>query len=135
MHDPLIKWFSQEFNVPPLTVVSGTVLAQHPEETLTAIQWLLFHLDDWTLSGLDTLSQNAKSLVIPLAVWRQRIGLKEALTACRVEEEFQTEHWGVVEGGHDLEFNIVDIKVAAASFFLGSIPHKPLPAYFTGASS
>lgn len=43
-----------------------------------------------------------KSLVIALALVGRFIDFEQAKIASRVEEEFQIEIWGVVEGGHDM---------------------------------
>lgn len=42
----------------------------------------------------------------------------QGLEAARVEENFQVEGWGLVEGGHDIDAAGVKVQVAAPSIFL-----------------
>ena len=44
--------------------------------------------------------------------------MEQALEAARVEEEFQIEGWGLVEGGHDLDQANARVRLAAPSLFL-----------------
>ena len=45
------------------------------------------------------------------------LALPEALKAARLEEDFQLEEWGKVEGGHDLDEGDVQVRVAAPAVF------------------
>lgn len=67
---------------------------------------LLLHLcwcqDHFTLACLQSACMECKSLVIALALVGRFINFEQAKVASRVEEEFQIEIWGVVEGGHDM---------------------------------
>jgi chaperone required for assembly of F1-ATPase len=45
--DPLILWFSQQYNIPNLTHTNSIYLTQIPEETLMTLQWNLFSKNDW----------------------------------------------------------------------------------------
>jgi ATP synthase F1 complex assembly factor 2 len=92
---------------------------------MTSIQWMLFSLDDWTLSGLDTLTHNTKSLILALALWQRRITLKDALVACRVEELEQQGRWGEVQGYHDVDNAALEVKSSAASLFLHLLNTSP----------
>jgi hypothetical protein len=43
--------------------------------------------------------------------WYREISLQQAKQASRLEEEFQVEIWGVVEGGHDMDrFILISIN-------------------------
>jgi chaperone required for assembly of F1-ATPase len=53
---------------------------------------------------------------------------KKAVMASRVEEEFQIENWGLVEGGHDYDRLNCSIQIHAATCLLESIA-------FTNATS
>jgi len=64
------------------------------EETLNKLRWFLHHLTDWELAGVDGLTATAKSLVVALAVWRNRISIDDALKASRLEEDFQISEYG-----------------------------------------
>ncbi len=46
------------------------------------------------------------------------LNIKQGLEAARVEENFQIEGWGLVEGGHDIDSAGVKVHIAAPSIFL-----------------
>jgi ATP synthase F1 complex assembly factor 2 len=48
-----------------------------------------------------------------------RVGVAEALEACRLEEDKQIGEWGLVEGGHDVEIADLRVRVAAPAVFVG----------------
>jgi chaperone required for assembly of F1-ATPase len=127
VHDPLVQWFSQSFQVPPPTVTEALVNIQHTEETLTSIQWLLFHVDDHTLAGLDSAAHNAKSLVIACAMWKNYITLNQAIEASRTEEDYQLKFWREIRGpgGHDVDRLTMSARLSAAYLYLHAVPEKP----------
>src|SRR5207245_2785737 len=100
------------------------------EETLTSIQWLLFHSDDYTLAALDSLAHNSKSLIIAFALWKRHLTVEQAIKASRVEEDYQQQYWGEVvgAGGHDVDKANVTVRMAAANLFLSMLPQKPTPS-------
>eukprot|EP01119_Soliformovum_irregulare_P015211 TRINITY_DN424_c1_g1_i1.p1 TRINITY_DN424_c1_g1~~TRINITY_DN424_c1_g1_i1.p1 ORF type:complete len:293 (+),score=76.65 TRINITY_DN424_c1_g1_i1:35-913(+) len=119
---PILRWFSEEFKVPPPAVFVGTQVIQQPEELMGAIQWMLFQLDDFTLTGLDTAALNLKSFVLATALWKDRISVQDAITGSRLEELWQQGNWGEVEGEHDVEKYAIHTKVASASLWLKLLP-------------
>ena len=48
----------------------------------------------------------------------RKLSLSEACSASRVEEDFQTDIWGIVEGGHDMDKLNNAINLAAVDTFL-----------------
>jgi len=91
---------------------------------MVPIQWALFSMDEFELSGLNFAAQTTKSLIIPLALFYRHINLSDAIAASRLEEEFQIEQYGEVEGHHDLDKVDVDVRLASASLFLHLLPPK-----------
>lgn len=51
--------------------------------------------------------------------------LEQAKIASRLEEEFQVEIWGVVEGGHDMDRLNNSVNLSAASFFFSLLHNSP----------
>lgn len=47
-----------------------------------------------------------------------RLGVRDAVSMARVEDNMQLEHWGYVEGGHDIDEADSKIRILAASIFL-----------------
>ena len=76
---------------------------------------------DCELAALDQIAGTSKSLLIALAVARGRMDAATAIAAARVAETHQTDEWGVVEAGHDLDAANVAVSIASASAFLRMI--------------
>lgn len=49
----------------------------------------------------------------------RRIELQDGKTMSRLEEEFQVEIWGLVEGGHDLDRLNNSVSLSAINTFMG----------------
>jgi chaperone required for assembly of F1-ATPase len=65
-----------------------------------------------------------QSLITALAIFKRHITAKEAMEICRLEEEFQINNWGLVEGGHDLDRVNCAVKLSSASFLLYLLEKK-----------
>ncbi len=50
----------------------------------------------------------------------RKLSLSDARAASRVEEDFQTDIWGIVEGGHDMDILNNSISLASVDTFLSS---------------
>ena len=64
-----------------------------------------------------------KSLVIALALVCRQINYEQAKIASRIEEEFQIEIWGTVEGGHDMDRLNNSVACSAVDAFMNA--YKP----------
>jgi ATP synthase F1 complex assembly factor 2 len=120
----------------------------HPDDLLKNAKTFLEGCDAWTLAAMQTVTMDAKSFLVGMAVVRGVDGwidvfdekgakrkknpflkdAKKAVMASRVEEEFQIENWGLVEGGHDYDRLNCSIQIHAATCLLESIA-------FTNATS
>lgn len=60
------------------------------------------------------MSNCAKSVAVALLLIHDHITVEEGLRAVRVEEDFQTEHFGVVQGAHDLDEMFICTQFATA---------------------
>lgn len=79
----------------------------------------LDELEYWKLVSLRAATRECKSFVIAHALINRHITASEAMAACRIEEECQIEHWGLVEGGHDHDRVNCTIGLHSVSIFLG----------------
>ena len=113
---PLVTWFTREFYV-PLHVHVGVSQKIQAKETIHAIELFLRSLNDWELVGLDVITARTKSLVLGLAVLKSRLTVEEALRMSQIEEDFQSEMNGFVEGHHDIQW-IETLKTAASASVL-----------------
>lgn len=46
------------------------------------------------------------------------LGVHDAITAARLEETFQMDEWGLVEGGHDIDIADMQVRIAGPTVFL-----------------
>ena len=91
------------------------VAPKHPDATTRRARERLEGMSDWELTAALSLAQGCKSLVIPLAILDREVPVEQAITAARVEEEHQIEHWGLVEGGHDVDHANQRVQILAAA--------------------
>merc|ERR1711990_1204284 len=94
----------------------GLGVVDTPQEAQAAVDQYLQSLCPWRLGALYLCTSSTKSLVISTALAAGHINSEEALKAARVEEDYQTELWGVVEGGHDWDMVSMEVVVAKTAF-------------------
>ncbi len=63
-------------------------------------------------------SSYACRILFILFYWCSHISLDQIKVASRIEEEFQVEIWGVVEGGHDMDRLNHAVRLASTNVFL-----------------
>ncbi|CAI5472082.1 unnamed protein product [Closterium sp. Yama58-4] len=115
--DPLLDWIESDFGARP--AVSYSLLPpDQPDAAVRAMRYALQPMDAFHLAAVDCLAGPTRSLVLALAVVRGRLKMDEAMRVIRVEEDFQTDRWGVVEGGHDIDASDLKVRVAAVSVFV-----------------
>mmetsp|Transcript_20391 Transcript_20391/g.43715 ORF Transcript_20391/g.43715 Transcript_20391/m.43715 type:complete len:404 (+) Transcript_20391:50-1261(+) len=100
-----------------------------------AMRWVE-GLDAWTLTALFSACAESKSFFIGAALIHEATNKefkfdngaardgKWAADAARVEEEFNIECWGLVEGGHDYDRLNCSIQMHAASFLAQTVSHS-----------
>lgn len=114
---PLHDWLREDFNIELATTDTLNKLP-HPPASIARMVTLVEALDPAALTALQCATMEAKSLVMGLAVVLGRMTPKEAEVASRLEEEFQMEQWGLVEGGHDLDIAANKVSLNSAAVFL-----------------
>ncbi|KAJ6298689.1 hypothetical protein OIU76_019779 [Salix suchowensis] len=85
--DPLIGWINSEFGFKP--VVYSSLFGGKQEE--------------------------AHSLIIAVGIVKGKLDIEEAIELIRLEEDFQVDTWGLVEGGHDID--IADLRCWMGEIF------------------
>ncbi|CAL4974095.1 unnamed protein product [Urochloa decumbens] len=116
--DPILDWVNTEFGFK--TVVYTTFLGGKQDEGLTrAVETVLKKTTDCELASIDAMAAAAHSLVIPLAIFKERLGIEEAIELIRLEEDHQVDRWGLVEGGHDVDIADLKVQMSSAVVFLG----------------
>ena len=92
-----------------------TVGLPHSPPLRTACEQWVHSLDAWHLAALHSCCAEAKSFFVAAAVVTGQLDAKAAQEAARVEEEFQIDAWGLVEGQHDYDRLNAKIQLTAAS--------------------
>jgi len=75
------------------------------------------NMSAWDLTALQVVTMNLKSLILGMGVVEGWVSVPLAIAAARLEETFQQEQWGEVEGDHDVERSQLHMWVNAASLF------------------
>jgi ATP synthase mitochondrial F1 complex assembly factor 2 len=84
---PILVWVNTEFGLKP--VVYTTFFGGKQEGITKAVQAVLMKTTDCELASIDAMAAAAHSLVIPLAIFRGRRGIDEAIELIRLEEDHQ----------------------------------------------
>ena len=66
------------------------------------------------LVAIETVATNLKSAALAFAVLEDRISVRDALNYSRLEEHYQIELYGLVEGDHDIDENNILLQVVSA---------------------
>ena len=103
---------------------TGEIGLPHPRTLHDAcVEWTQ-GLDAWHLTALNAVAAETKSFLLAYAVLHPESpfshsstnedNLAHAIRAARVEEEFQIESWGLVEGQHDYDRLNCSVQVRSA---------------------
>ena len=114
--DPVLAWAAQEFAA-PLLVTAGVVHITQPKASTQALSQALHQLDNFRLAAAHDLIAITGSLVLALAVLRQRLTAAQAWELSRIDEAWQNELWGVDEEAARLEAYKQEALFAAERFF------------------
>ncbi|KAG7208525.1 hypothetical protein KM043_014744 [Ampulex compressa] len=115
--DPLVQWFCDKYrvNIIKTQSIQAPVVPSETKATLTK------HLLSYNYNaiygfmyGVDAL----KSVILTLAAAERTISIIDAVRLSRLEEEYQTSHWGSVEWFHDHSKQDLQARLAAAILFV-----------------
>mmetsp|Transcript_68074 Transcript_68074/g.181161 ORF Transcript_68074/g.181161 Transcript_68074/m.181161 type:complete len:257 (-) Transcript_68074:120-890(-) len=114
---PMRRWFEEHFGV-ELAVSRSLGVPGHPEGVLPAVAEALAGRDEWELCAMEVVTSTAKSLIVGVALMEKLdINAEDALRLALLEEHFQIERWGLVEGEHDVSHETSRRWLEAASRF------------------
>jgi len=114
---PIRQWFEGHFSV-KLGLASGFMPPAHPEETVEVVAAQLLARDEWDLAALEIATAAAKSLLVATALLDNTdVCVVRARRLALLEEYFQIERWGLVEGEHDVSHEDLLRWFAAAKLF------------------
>ncbi|WCJ21253.1 ATP synthase mitochondrial F1 complex assembly factor 2 [Euphorbia peplus] len=106
--DPLLEWVKSEFGFKAI-VYTSFFGGQQDEGLVKAIEGVLKKSDNCELAVIDAIASAAHSLIIAIAIVRGKLDIEEAIQLIRLEEDFQVDRWGLVEGGHDVD--VADLRL------------------------
>ncbi|VAH43208.1 unnamed protein product [Triticum turgidum subsp. durum] len=115
--DPILDWVKTEFGFKPV-VYTSFLGGKQDERLVKAVETVLKDANDCELASIDAMAAAAHSLVIPLAIFRGRLGVDESIELIRLEEDHQVDRWGLVEGGHDVDIADLKVQMSSAVVFL-----------------
>ncbi|XP_067007076.1 ATP synthase mitochondrial F1 complex assembly factor 2 [Anabrus simplex] len=114
---PILDWFCTRYNVhiEPSRDIQGPNITDEAKSVITRH---LMSYDIWAVHGLVFGVDTIKSLILMLSCVDRHISVTKAALLSRLEEEFQTGHWGRVEWAHDLNQQLTQARLAAAVLFV-----------------
>lgn len=103
------------YSLPSRIQVSNTLQPPvQPRATRDILAGILTRKSVWGLSCLFCATRNLKSYLLGIALMDDLIQAGTAMDAASVEERFQVQRWGDVDGVHDVQRSIVAAWVQAA---------------------
>lgn len=94
--DPLIDWVSDAYGV-TFSVTSGVMPISQPDELRSRLVSVMADMNSFELTGFHDLVTLSGSYVIALCAVAERDSREALWSASRVDEDFQSEQWGVDE--------------------------------------
>ncbi|XP_065879914.1 uncharacterized protein [Euphorbia lathyris] len=116
--DPLLEWVKSEFGFKPI-VYTSFFGGKQEEGLVKAIEDFLKKTDNSELAAIDAIASASHSLIIAIGIVRGKLDIEEAIHLIRLEEDFQVDRWGLVEGGHDVDIADLRVQISSAAVFLG----------------
>lgn len=91
--DPLVDWAATALEA-PLRITHGVLPVKQADASLLKLRAEIGALDAFGLTALHDLVTLPGSLILGLAVLRDRLNVEDAHALARIDEEFQADRWG-----------------------------------------
>ncbi|MGL6209590.1 MAG: ATP12 family protein, partial [Paracoccaceae bacterium] len=114
--DPILDWSAAVLGA-PLLAVPGVMYIQQSLDSLDRLKVAATRQSPFQTAAFHDLVAISGSLVLALAVTRNRLSPDEAFALSRIDEHWQAELWGVDEDAAVLEALKKDAFLQAARFF------------------
>lgn len=115
--DPPLHWIENRYNV-TIGSSSNILGPEIPEATKETFHQHLKSYNFWSLTGLEFVITQLKSVVLSLGLIDRYLTVEQAVLLSRLEEEFQIQHWGNVEFAHDYDLFELRARTAAGALFV-----------------
>jgi chaperone required for assembly of F1-ATPase len=113
---PELNWAREKFGA-DLKITSGILPIIQPENSLLALQELLFVLDDYKLMGVTNAAAAAGSLVLSLSMFNGRMNADTMFEKSILEENYQMEKWGLDDEAVE-RHKIIRHDIQSSAYFL-----------------
>ncbi|XP_071370152.1 ATP synthase mitochondrial F1 complex assembly factor 2-like [Centroberyx affinis] len=115
--DPVLHWMENRYNV--VIGSSSSILGPEiPEATKDTFRQHLSSYNFWSLTGLEYVITQLKSVVLSFGVIDRHLTVEQAVLLSRLEEEYQIQRWGSVEWAHDYDMYELRARAAAGALFV-----------------
>lgn len=114
--DPLLAWAEEAFAA-SLNVTTGIMPVEQPPESQARLRAAVHAQTPFQLAALHDLVAITGSLILGLAVARERLSADEAFALSRIDETWQIEQWGDDEEAAALETKRMEALRCAARFY------------------
>ena len=115
--DPLVQWSADALDA-PLIVTQGVVHVDQPTSSQSRLSQLVHGFSPFQLAAVHDLVAISGSLVLALAVTREKISADQAWTLSRLDETWTAEQWGRDAEAEQLEALKHAAFLDAARFFV-----------------
>ncbi|XP_028821324.1 ATP synthase mitochondrial F1 complex assembly factor 2 [Denticeps clupeoides] len=115
--DPVMAWIEKRYNV-VIGSSSDIMGPSIPEETKETFRQHLLSYNFWSLTGLEYVITQLKSVVLSLGLVDRHLSVEQAVLLSRLEEEYQIQRWGNVEWAHDYDMYELRARSAAGALFV-----------------
>lgn len=115
--DPIMEWIEKRYNV----VIGSSSSMMGPQisaETKETFQQHLKSYSLWSLTGLEYVISQLKSIILSFGLIDRHLTVEHAVLLSRLEEEYQIQHWGNVEWAHDYDMYELRARTAAGALFV-----------------
>lgn len=115
--DPVLQWIENRYDV---TIGSSSSILgpEIPEVTKDTFRQHLNSYNFWSLTGLEYVITQLKSVVLSLGIVDRHLSVEQAVLLSRLEEEYQIRCWGNVEWAHDYDMYELRARTAAGALFV-----------------
>ncbi|XP_067286518.1 ATP synthase mitochondrial F1 complex assembly factor 2 [Pseudorasbora parva] len=114
---PIMNWIEQRYSV-VIGSSSSIMGPQIPEETKETFRQHLNSYNFWSLTGLEYVITQLKSLILSFGLIDRHLSVEQAVLLSRLEEEYQIQSWGNVEWAHDYDTYELRARTAAGAMFV-----------------
>lgn len=123
LHDPLIKWFNETFNMNVTT--SDSFFHEAPPEATQLTKMIIKRLDPWTYTAFANLVESSSSVILALALWHREISIENAVKAIIAENDAFNDRYGEIYGSSDIKRQNLFVDISSSTVFLHLLNTPP----------